>query len=402
VLNGGESDLDCGGTCPEGCLDGQSCQAPQDCQSGVCTGNVCLGDTCSDGVKNGSEVGLDCGGSCAPCPTLVFVATSATQTELGWLAPGGSPVLLNSPSGSLCDPSVVLPAGSTKGMATICLAESGPGQNDIKVATWTDAAQWSALGDLPVPSKATDKVFLSPLPPETHASYRGADGNHYYAVHDGAAWVQTAIPMGSGGPASPAILALPGKVEVVFFYGLMNNGSSTQETGDPMMSWGEPIPTPLLTLNNTTATYGIHPRQDPPYDAELCIVGATSLVSCWWRDGSYWDQTVSPTLSPAPDTSRKIALAPLSNKRTLLVYADANNNLHYALRGTDGFWVASAPVGVESISAPSVAPGIGGADAELGYVAPGGIARHIRLIGGSWQEITDLTAGVDRIAIAAR
>jgi hypothetical protein len=49
-----------------------------------------------------------------------------------------------------------------------------------------------------------------------------------------------------------------------------------------------------------------------------------------------------------------------------------------------------------------VAPGIGGADAELGYVAPGGIARHIRLIGGSWQEITDLTAGVDRIAIAAR
>ncbi|TMQ06042.1 MAG: hypothetical protein E6J90_47355 [Deltaproteobacteria bacterium] len=40
---------------------------PADCQSGVCTGDVCSAASCSDGIKNGSETDIDCGGSCAPC-----------------------------------------------------------------------------------------------------------------------------------------------------------------------------------------------------------------------------------------------------------------------------------------------------------------------------------------------
>ena len=68
VHNGGETDTDCGGPCPP-CADGQGCAGQGDCQSRVCTNNVCQAPACDDRVKNGSETGVDCGGSCPRCPT---------------------------------------------------------------------------------------------------------------------------------------------------------------------------------------------------------------------------------------------------------------------------------------------------------------------------------------------
>ncbi|HET9989096.1 MAG TPA: DUF4215 domain-containing protein, partial [Kofleriaceae bacterium] len=71
--NGSETDLDCGGTTCDGlghtCADGKTCLIAADCQSGVCTGNVCQVPTCTDTVQNGSETGVDCGGlsGCGGC-----------------------------------------------------------------------------------------------------------------------------------------------------------------------------------------------------------------------------------------------------------------------------------------------------------------------------------------------
>ena len=42
VLNGNETDVDCGGSCP-GCPVGNDCGVAADCQSGVCTGGKCTG-----------------------------------------------------------------------------------------------------------------------------------------------------------------------------------------------------------------------------------------------------------------------------------------------------------------------------------------------------------------------
>lgn len=78
VVNGRETDVDCGGICPTKCSDGQHCWKPTDCASKVCLPatdadagagpNVCHAPTCTDGVQNGTETGMDCGGtSCAPC-----------------------------------------------------------------------------------------------------------------------------------------------------------------------------------------------------------------------------------------------------------------------------------------------------------------------------------------------
>jgi hypothetical protein len=68
VKDGKETDVDCGGSCSTACADGQSCKVGGDCASGVCTAFVCQGSSCKDGAKNGSETGVDCGGSCPRCP----------------------------------------------------------------------------------------------------------------------------------------------------------------------------------------------------------------------------------------------------------------------------------------------------------------------------------------------
>ncbi|MEM9458710.1 MAG: hypothetical protein AAGF11_31325 [Myxococcota bacterium] len=66
VLNGDETDIDCGGSCP-GCEDGQSCNEGSDCLSTICDAGVCVSPSCRDGVLNGDETDVDCGGSCPGC-----------------------------------------------------------------------------------------------------------------------------------------------------------------------------------------------------------------------------------------------------------------------------------------------------------------------------------------------
>src|SRR5262249_17325905 len=51
--NGSETDIDCGGACPD-CATGKGCMANTDCKGDLCTGMVCQ-PTCTDGAKNNNE-----------------------------------------------------------------------------------------------------------------------------------------------------------------------------------------------------------------------------------------------------------------------------------------------------------------------------------------------------------
>jgi len=67
--NGDETDEDCGGSCPADCAVGDHCKENSDCEEKVCDGTKCLAAACDDGVKNGSEPAIDCGGECnLKCP----------------------------------------------------------------------------------------------------------------------------------------------------------------------------------------------------------------------------------------------------------------------------------------------------------------------------------------------
>ncbi|MDC3959620.1 proprotein convertase P-domain-containing protein [Polyangium jinanense] len=68
VMNGSETDIDCGGPDCTPCDDTRACLEASDCKSGVCTGNACAAPACDDTVKNGEETDADCGGpTCSPC-----------------------------------------------------------------------------------------------------------------------------------------------------------------------------------------------------------------------------------------------------------------------------------------------------------------------------------------------
>lgn len=70
VVGGGETDVDCGGAVCAPCETGRACLDPADCLSGSCVLGTCVpaAPTCEDGVVNGDETDLDCGGpTCEPC-----------------------------------------------------------------------------------------------------------------------------------------------------------------------------------------------------------------------------------------------------------------------------------------------------------------------------------------------
>ena len=80
VLNGTESDVDCGGTDCARCADTKVCRVGTDCASGVCTAGRCAPPSCTDGVKNQGETDVDCGGS-TTCPRCADYKTCGAPTD---------------------------------------------------------------------------------------------------------------------------------------------------------------------------------------------------------------------------------------------------------------------------------------------------------------------------------
>jgi hypothetical protein len=69
-MNNAETDIDCGGDTCTPCEATQGCEAASDCRSGLCDNEqgICLPETCADGMTNGNETDVDCGGlHCSKC-----------------------------------------------------------------------------------------------------------------------------------------------------------------------------------------------------------------------------------------------------------------------------------------------------------------------------------------------
>ena len=71
VQNGDETDTDCGNSCGSNCQTDDGCDDDTDCVSMVCdpVGLTCNAPACDDNVLNGTETDTDCGGSCPGCDT---------------------------------------------------------------------------------------------------------------------------------------------------------------------------------------------------------------------------------------------------------------------------------------------------------------------------------------------
>ncbi|HEY8926157.1 MAG TPA: hypothetical protein VIU64_17360, partial [Polyangia bacterium] len=68
VLDGTETDIDCGGAACGPCANGKRCALATDCAGGVCTGTLCQAAGCANLIKDATETDVDCGGAtCSPC-----------------------------------------------------------------------------------------------------------------------------------------------------------------------------------------------------------------------------------------------------------------------------------------------------------------------------------------------
>ena len=68
IRDGLETDIDCGGGLCPACGPGRTCLAARDCTTAVCgPGGVCgTGSSCTDFILNGTETDVDCGGGACP------------------------------------------------------------------------------------------------------------------------------------------------------------------------------------------------------------------------------------------------------------------------------------------------------------------------------------------------
>jgi len=107
VQNDGETDVDCGGARCAPCADGLGCRGGVDCQSGLCIlalsgdGACVTAPTCDDDTLNGDESDVDCGGSCPACAEGALCG-AASDCQTGLCAPDPSGVLRCTPT-SRCD-----------------------------------------------------------------------------------------------------------------------------------------------------------------------------------------------------------------------------------------------------------------------------------------------------------
>ncbi|CAF4073923.1 unnamed protein product [Adineta steineri] len=79
MMNGDETDVDCGGSSGNKCAVGKACKVNTDCDNVLCTGGICSSPSCSDGLKNGGEADVDCGGPCSTKCDSGKTCSSATD-----------------------------------------------------------------------------------------------------------------------------------------------------------------------------------------------------------------------------------------------------------------------------------------------------------------------------------
>lgn|GEM_PF-959826 len=72
-----ETDRDCGGRTCAPCEADKKCVTGSDCQSAICTNQICQPPSCADLALNGTETDVNCGGGCPACENGKHCAKSA-------------------------------------------------------------------------------------------------------------------------------------------------------------------------------------------------------------------------------------------------------------------------------------------------------------------------------------
>ena len=257
--------------------------------------------------------------------------------------------------------------------------------NDIGYTTW---APGSFQAFTSIASGVTTQAAPSIAATGTRAdvAFLGDDNKHYYAARM-AAWSPIAEAVGGVAAQSfgstPAAVTGIGSDTIVAFVG--SNGDLYDQT----RSGGVWLAASSHNLGNTLALQPaiIAPTTGP--SLMIAYVRSTDAkILFTTRTGNVW--TAPALIDASSFTADPVALAALPNGEAVLAFRGLDNAIYFS-RYTPGNVPAWSPPGplvtpnVATPSRPALAAGVGGVDAEIGFInSADGKAYHARLTGTSW------------------
>jgi hypothetical protein len=273
----------------------------------------------------------------------------------------------------------------TSATAGVGLLRSNSNSGELRYLTWSP-------GSFSAPAAIAAGVTTRATPSITQgggtvsAVFQGDDFKHYFAGYV-ASWSPTAEPVGgsanqSFGP-SPATLTALGSSAVVAFAG--NDGNlydQTRAAGSWQAADGHGLSS-VLSQTPTVVALASGP--------DLMIVfsrTSDSAILYTTRTGGTW--TTPAVTDPTAFATGAVSVAPLAGGGAVMVFEGTDTKVYWSLYTPSASTPWSQPAALASPnfttpSPPSVAPGVGGVDAELVFVdSSTGLANHARLTGSTW------------------
>ncbi len=376
LKNGGETDIDCGGGCPQACALGKACGAGVDCQSGDCFAGACGA-------------------------VLLLAGGNAASVLGGELRPNGTWTTSVLGGATTFGPALAITSGS-KGVGLI--RENGTAA--LRAVTWS-AGQWSAFSDVGPLVTTREQPSISAAGAGARAAFHGDNFKHYHASWNGLVWSPEAEAVGEGadqsaGPSPPQIAASPAfpagaEATVVFIANAVNKPFARNRVAG---AWAA-----SQMVDGSATNFNLAPDV-------VAMTAGPELMMVWMRSD---DQVLYSTRSngvwsagavvPSAFTASRASLAALPGGGAILAFQGTDNFLYYALYAA-GAWGAVLPFSAPNVplaGSPSVTHGIGGATAEIAFAkSTDNIVYHARYIGGSWTvPVVVGGSNMSRVALAS-
>jgi hypothetical protein len=294
---------------------------------------------------------------------------------------------------------MALPSAATEHAPAVALLSANQAVGLLRAAgspgtlrfTLWNGSSWTALAE--VASQVTTRAAPSITAGSTtaHALFHGDDFMHYYAAY-GSSWQPIDEPVAapsmpqSYGPR-PARVTMLGSDVAAAYAGddgqlyLQLRSAGVWQPAEPVTGSAILQAPGIAALGGSPELMAVYAHHAPSQPDDKKLFWAS-------RSGGVWSSPEK--ISDAVFTDDPVSLTALGGGEALVGYR-GTDGLVYALRYTPGGNPAwSAPLGIANpnpaaASAPSVAPGIDGHDAEIAWIDAGdGSVYHSSLNGSTW------------------
>jgi hypothetical protein len=326
------------------------------------------------------------------CPAVLLLAGSATSVLGGQLygsASWSTSALIDT---TLFSPSLTFGPSQT-GVGVVISAVGG----SVDAVTWSAAGGWTSFASLAGTTARSAPSLDGHGGSVVHLVYQDTAFLYDYLAYTGT-WSAPA-PVGPGGaqsygPVAASIAARGTDATVAFIDGLspdVNFAAQQDLTGGTWQTRNDLAGPESFTIAPSIVALGAGP------ELLTVFVQGDSQVMFATRTSGTWTAAAAVT---SATTSDPVAVAALPGGKAILAFRGTDTMLYWSTYAS-GAWSTVAPFATPNVAvdvSPAVTHGVGGFDAEIGYVSAGALS-HARLSGAAWSTPT-LVGGSGLVGVA--